>query len=102
MVMRVRIAACLLCLMMVAASLDGLPDPPVVKPRGNQNNLVFQLHYHVLFLAKGHASDCLASAPHFWVSLFSIGQILQNRGPSYALILVRQASDTSPPWFSWS
>jgi len=100
MVMRVRIAACLLCLMMVGASLDGLPDPPAVKPQGNQINLVFQLHYHVLFLAKNHASDCLASAPHLWVGLFSIGQILQDRGPSYALILVRQASDTSPPWLS--
>ncbi|SRR6266403_2808480 len=97
--MTVRITACLLCLMMVGGSLDGLPDPPVVKPRGNQKNLVSQLHYHILFVAKSHASDCLASAPHFRASLFSIGQIFQNRGPSYALILVRQATDTSPPWF---
>jgi hypothetical protein len=100
MVMRVRIAACLLCLMMVGASLDGLFDPPVIKPQGNQNNLVSQLHYHVLFLAKSHASHCAASAPHFRTRLFLIGQIFQNRGPSFALILVRQATDASPPWFS--
>jgi hypothetical protein len=100
MVMSARIAACLLCLMMVGASLDGLPDPPIVKPQGNQNNPIFQLHHPTLFLAKSPAWDCLASAPHFWVTFFSIGQTLQNRGPSYASILVRQASDTSPPWFS--
>lgn len=84
---------------MVAASLDGLPDPPAVKPQGSQNNLVSPLHYHVLFLAKSHASDCLGSVPHFQASLFFIGQIFQNRGPSCALILVRQATDPSPPWF---
>jgi hypothetical protein len=86
-VMRVRIVGCLLCLMMIGGSLDGLPDPPVVKPQRNQNNLVPQPHYHVPFAAKSHASNCLASAP-------------QNRGPSYARTLVRQATDTSPPCFS--
>jgi len=98
--MTVRIAACLLCLMMVGGSLDGLPYPPAVKPQGNQNNLVRQLHHHVLFVAKSHVSDCLASALHFRASLFSIDQIFQNRGPSYPPILVRQATDTSPPRFS--
>jgi hypothetical protein len=86
--------------MMIGGSLDGLPDPPVVQPQGNQNNLFPQLYYHVRFAAKSHASDCLASAPRFRASLFSIGQIFQNRGPSYALTLVRQATDTSPPCFS--
>lgn len=98
--MRVRITACLLCLMMVAASLDGLPDPPVVKPQGNQNNLVSPLHFHVPFLAESRASDYLASVPHFRASLPSIGLIFQNRGPSYVLISLRRATDTSPPWFS--
>ena len=99
-IMRIQIAACLLCLMLVGGSLDGLPDPPVVKPQGNQNNLVSQLRYNVLFVAKSHVSDCLASVPHFRASLFSIGQIFQNRGPSCTLTLVRQATDTSPPCFS--
>src|SRR6267142_6560390 len=97
-IMRIQIAACLLCLMMVGGSLDGLPDPPVVKPQGNQNSLVSQLHYHVPLLAKSHPSDCLASAPHFRASLFLIGQIFPSRGRFRWLILVRQATDTSPPW----
>ena len=82
---RAQIAACLLCLLIVGASLDGLPDPPAVKPQGNRNNLVSQLHFHVPFAAKKHASDCPASAPHIQASLFSFGQIFEARGPSESL-----------------
>ena len=98
--MRAQIAACLLCLMIVGASLDRLPDPPAVKPQGNLNNLVSQLHSHVPFAAKNHASDCPASAPHFQASLFSFGQIFEGRGPFYDPTFVHQATDTSPPCFS--
>jgi hypothetical protein len=98
--MSAPIAACLLCLLIVGASLDRLPDPPAVKPQGNLNNLVSQLHSHVPFAAKNHASDCPASAPHFQASLFSFGQILEARGPSYDPTFVHQATDTSPPSFS--
>jgi hypothetical protein len=98
--MRAQIAACLLCLMIVGASLDRLPDPPAVKPQGNLNNLVSQLHSHVPFAAKNHASDCPASAPHFRASLFSFGQIFEGRGPFYDPTFVHQATDTSPPCFS--
>jgi hypothetical protein len=98
--MRAQIAACLLCLLIVGASLDGLPDPPAVKPQGNLNSLVSQLHSHVPFAANSHASDCSASAPHFQASLFSFGQIFGGRGPTYDPTFVRQATDTSPPCFS--
>src|SRR5258708_16199617 len=97
---RAQIAACLLCLLIVGASLDGLPDPPAVKPQGNRNTLVSQLHHHVPVTAKNHASDCLACAPHFQASLSSFGQIFEGRGPSYDPTFVRQATDTSPPCFS--
>jgi hypothetical protein len=97
---RAQIAACLLCLLIVGASLDGLPDPPAVKPQGNLNNLVSQLHSHVPFAAKNHASDCPAYAPHLQASLFSFGQIFEDRGPSYNPTFVHQATDTSPPSFS--
>jgi hypothetical protein len=98
--MRALIAACLLCLLIVGASLDGLPDPPAVKPQGNLKNLVSQLHSQVPFAAKSHASDCPACAPHFQASLFSFGQILERRGPSYDPTFVHQATDTSPPCLS--
>lgn len=98
--MRVQIAACLLCLMIVVGSLDSLPDPPAVQPQRIQNNLVSQLDYHAAVAAKNQASDCVACAPHFQASLFSFGQIFEGRGPSYKLTFVRQATDTSPPCFS--
>ena len=98
--MRAQVAACLLCLLIVGASLDGLPDPPAVRPRGNLNNLVSQLHSHAPFAAKNHASDCPASAPHFQASLFSFGRIFEGRGPFYDPTFVQQATDTSPPSFS--
>src|ERR1700720_4597196 len=75
---KAQIAACLLCLLIVGASLDGLPDPPAVKPQGSLNNLVSQLHSHVPLSAKNHASDCPASAPHFQANLFSFGQIFEG------------------------
>ncbi len=98
--LRAQIAVCLLCVLIVGASLDGLPDPPAVKPQGNLKNLVSQIHSHVPFAAKEHASDCPASPPHFQASLFSFGQIFEGRGPSYDPTFVHQATDTSPPSFS--
>jgi len=97
---KAQIAACLLCLLIVGASLDGLPDPPAVKPQGSLNNLVSQLHSHVPLSAKNHASDCPASAPHFQANLFSFGQIFEGRGPSHDPTFVHQATDASPPCFS--
>jgi hypothetical protein len=98
--MRAQIAACLLCVLIVGASLDGLPDPPAVKPQGNLNNLVSQLHSHVPFAVKSHASDCRASAPHFQPNLFSFGPIFESRGPFYDPTFGHQATDTSPPCFT--
>jgi hypothetical protein len=97
---KAQIAACLLCLVMVGTSLDGLPDPPAVKPPGNPYNLVSLLHSHVLFAAKSQASDGPAHAPHFQASLFSFGQIFEGRGPCSDPTFVHQATDTSPPCFS--
>src|SRR5438094_9621946 len=98
--MRVQIAACLLCLLIVSGSLDALPDPPAVKPQSYRNNLVSQLHHNVPVTAKNHASDCLVCAPHFQASLFLFGQIFEGRGPTYDPTFVHQATDTSPPCFS--
>ena len=98
--MKAQIAACLLCLLIVGAFLDGLPDPPAVKPQCSRNNLVCPLHHHVPVTAKSHASDCLAGAPHFRANFFSFGQVSESSSPSHRLTFVRQATDTSPPWFS--
>ncbi len=100
MTMGAQITACLLCLLMVGASLDGLPDPPAVKPQRNQNDSVSHVGHHMPVAAKNRASDCLARAPHFHPGLFSLYQIFEGRGPSYDPAFVRQATDASPPCFS--
>ena len=98
--MKAQIAACLLCLLVVGSFLDGLPDPPAVKPQSNPNNLVSPLHHHIPVTAKSHASDYLAGALHFQARFFSLGQVSESSGPSHRLTFVRQATDISPPWFS--
>jgi hypothetical protein len=88
----------LLCLMIVGGSLDRLPDPPAVKPHGNRNTLVARLDYQVAVAANA-VSDCAAAAPHFQ-DRFSLRQIFEGTGSSHKLDFVRQATDTSPPYFS--
>jgi len=98
--MKVQIAACLLCLMVAGGSLDSLSDPPAVKPRRNQSNLVSRLDHHVPVTAKQHALNCLACATQFQASLFSFDQVFESGGPSSKPTFVRQATDTSPPCVS--
>jgi hypothetical protein len=98
--MRVQIVACLLCLLLVGGSLDTLPDPPAIKPQGNRNNVVSQIHHQLPVATKYQTSDCLAGASHFQASQFSVRHIFEGNGPSYKLTFVRQATDTSPPRFS--
>jgi hypothetical protein len=99
-IMRAQIAACLLCLLIVGASLDGLPDPPAVKPQRNQNTLISQVGHHIPFTAKNQALVCLANVPHFQASLLSLGQVSEGKGPSFDPDFVLEATDTSPPCFS--
>jgi hypothetical protein len=96
-IMRVQIAASLLCLMIVGGSLDSLPDPPAVKPQSNHNNLVSQLDYHASLAAKNQASACL-TCPHLQATVFSFGPIFESSGPSHKLAFVRHATDISPPF----
>ncbi len=98
--MKVQIAPCLLCMMIVGGTLDRLPDPPAIKPQRNQTNLVTHFADREPVAAKNHASDCLPRLPHFQGSLLSFGQTREGKSPSCSLSSVRQATDTSPPCFS--
>ena len=96
---REQFATCLLCLLIVEVSLDGVPDPPAVRPEGNPSNLVPHLHSRVPLAASNHVWDYPASALHFQAGLFSFAQILEGKGPSYDPIFVRQATDSSSSLF---
>jgi hypothetical protein len=95
--LKVQITACLLCLLIVGGSLDGLPDPPAVKPQGNQSKLVSQTDHHAPVAANDHALDCVACGPHVQAMLLLSGQFLESRGPFFRLTFVRRAADSSPP-----
>lgn len=102
---RVQIAASLWCLMIVASSLDRLPDPPALKPQGKRNHLVVPLEHLVPVAAKNptaknYPSHCLPCVPHLRASVFSVGRIFESSGSAYKRSFVRQATDASPPCFS--
>jgi hypothetical protein len=98
--LKVQITACLLCLLLVGGSLDELPDPPAVKPPGNQSKLASQADHHAPVAANDHTLDCVACGPHAQARLLLSGQFLKNRGPSFNLTFVRRAADSSPPYYS--
>jgi hypothetical protein len=95
--LKVQITACLLCLLIVGGSLDGLPDPPAVKPQGNQSKLVSQADHHAPVAANHAALNCVACGPHVRAMLLLSSQFLESRGPSFKLTFVRRAADSSPP-----
>jgi hypothetical protein len=98
--LKVRITAFLLCLLIVGGSLDGLPDPPAVKPQGNQSKLVSQADHHAPVAVNDHALDCVACGPHVQARLVLSGQFLETGGPFFNLTFVRRAADSSPPCYS--
>jgi hypothetical protein len=98
--MWLRIAACLLCLIVIAVTLDSLPDSPAVNPQIDAKALV-SLPYHQLSAAVNYkVVDCVSCAPHFQTGLISFGQIFESRGPAFKLERVQRAIDTSPPELS--
>jgi hypothetical protein len=98
--LKVRITACLLCLLIVGGSLDGLPDPPAVKPQCIQSKLISQADHHAPVAANDHALDCVACSPDVQARLLLSGQFLESRSPSFNLTFVRRAADSSPPCYS--
>jgi hypothetical protein len=93
---RARLTACFLCLLFVGISLDGLPDPPAVKPRGNLSSLLPLPHSRVPLATSNHVREYLV---HFQPNSVSFAQNFQDEEPPIDLIVVSQAADASPPFF---
>lgn len=92
-----RLLAFLLCLLVTAASLDRVPDPPSVKPRsGAAASLTTGIH-HLPILNQDRGSVPVASAviAARFVEWSLLGaDTLPVRSPIY----LRHASDSSPPY----
>ena len=87
----------LLCAFILSASLDKLPDPPALQP-GRGDAKAFCLDGHV----EGSVDkDCecprYASIPLPLVHWFDFAQVFETHPPVHHAMLVRQASDSSPP-----
>lgn len=87
----------LLCVIIVFASLDRVPDPPAVKPQhiaGHASS--FDIHFEDVS-NPASLSAVSASAPHASPSLLVLKQIFKIKIPVFSAPMMRQAADASPP-----
>jgi hypothetical protein len=96
-IMKLRIIAHFLCLMIVVGVLDRVPDPPALKAHGDQTKLISRADHHPPVEAEKQITDCANIAPRFRSEPFSFGQIVESREPASRVAFVRRASDASPP-----
>jgi hypothetical protein len=96
-----QILACSLCLLMVSALLDRFPDPPAVTKQSIQS-VVPPVHHGAPLT--GARADWVVFARIFWLDANSpaASRLAEERPPSQRIFinLLRNASDTSPPFLS--
>ena len=91
-----RILPFLLCLAIVGAALDSLPDPPAIKPTCVQKNPIFRLIQIPASAIRNLASDCHSCRLQLDIDFTSATQIFERTVlPAEPLVL--QAADASPP-----
>jgi hypothetical protein len=92
----VRILACLLCLIVVGAALDRLPDPPVVNPSSVQKYPISRHTQSPVLATTKLTSDCLSCSLQLHTDFIPTTQTLENLSfPAEPLVF--HAADTSPP-----
>jgi hypothetical protein len=93
----VRILTCLLCLIVVGATLDSLPDPPAVKPSSIQKNSVSRLTHSPVTSTTKFKSDWFSCSLQLHINFIpTTTQVLES--PSFpSAPFVFHAADTSPP-----
>lgn|SRR5579872_2898303 len=92
----VKIVTCLLCLVVVGAALDKLPDPPAIKPSGIQKNPIFQLVHIPVSAITNLASDCFSCRLQLQTGFIPATQV-SDCATFLAEPFVLQAADASPP-----
>lgn len=94
-----RLLRCLLCLLVLSAAIDRLPDPPSIKTHVDFGNM---LHFEGNHAAFGHtegnfeltALNLCPGAHCFYVRRLS----QHEKVPLRATVHLKQASDSSPPY----
>lgn len=95
--MGIRLAALLLCVVLVATFVDALPDPPAINPPRVENHARLSVYSHRAASAVLLSNGFLFARPVFLICI-SLLPSFEPRGPfRWSLVLVRHATDVSPP-----
>jgi len=93
-------ATVLLCVVVLAASVDTLPDPPALKPfRSEAKASCLDPHFDGYCKEDGKCTGVAFTAAYV-VQWFDFGYVFESANPTRGTSWVRQASDSSPPNFS--
>jgi hypothetical protein len=92
----VKILTCLLCLVVVGAALDSLPDPPAIKPPGIQKNPTSQLILIPVSAITKFDSDYFSCRLQLQPDFIPATQV-SDCAAFLAEPFVLQAADASPP-----
>jgi len=97
-----KYAVCLICLLVIVAAVDTIPDPPAISPPNSHSSGISALHIRgTLTLLEKEWFVAPSSLGRDNLNWFSIRLALDNRPVGVCILpLVRLASDTSPPVFS--
>ena len=87
----------LLCVVVLAASVDRLPDPPALKPsRSEVKSSGLKSHFYCAYDEDGQWAPVVVELM-YPEQRFDFGSILKTAHPVRRASLVRQFSDSSPP-----
>ena len=94
------LATALLCVVVLAASVDTLPDPPALKPfRSEAKTSCLDPHFDGHCKEDGKCTGVAFTAVYV-VQWFDFGYVFEADHPLRHASLLRHASDSSPPNFA--
>jgi hypothetical protein len=95
------VVALTLCLLLFVAAIDQIPDPPAVNPHNQETICVSVLHAGGSSAVQQEILISFVPSHVVRTSSSSSGLTVENRILGlYQLLLVRPATDSSPPLFS--
>ena len=100
--LKYKFVACLICLLLLVAAVDTIPDPPAISPPSGHSSGVSALHVRGPLTLLEKEWFCAWNSPRrTQIVFFSISVAFDNEPLDICpLPLVYHATDASPPDFS--
>ncbi len=92
-----RLLSYLLCLFLLVASLDRVPDPPVVQPHPDKAAAFCFTALHQVAADRDHAWFRVLFDPRSHARCFEKSLLAEHKPASLLAAYVIEASDSSPP-----